>query len=153
MDPLLLSGYIITIVIVIVVVCVIVIAWNVFLPRRMLYFIIAAFSFLIAALSILLFAELLAPYNSFFYLDPFLYTLYFGLLGFFFSFLFLLIIEIFYNNLSILYRLVLFYMIILTILLITSETTLIFHSYSKYPLFCYLLFEFTLLICIIAYGI
>ncbi|MHA1146681.1 MAG: hypothetical protein ACTSR8_00370 [Promethearchaeota archaeon] len=152
MNSLLFSGYITTIVIVIAVLLIIVISWSAYIPRRMLFLLNLSFSALISALIIILIAELLAPFSSDFYLSPTLYTLYFGLLGFFYIAIFLLVIEIFYNNLSILYRLAWMFLLIIIVLLFISEILLLNLTNSNYPWINYLLFEFVLIVCIIAYS-
>ena len=92
-------------------------------------------------LIILFIAELNAPYDSNFYLNPHLYVIFFGLLGGALVAEFLIAVELFFKHIRIILTLGAFVFMLMIILYISSETYLLTTEYSSYPLIIYISFE------------
>lgn len=106
---------------------------------------------IIGGLIILLIAELEAPYNSNFYINPFLYLLYFGLTGFSMFAIYLLILEIHFKHLKFLLFLGCITFLMILFLLIFSFILMLLIEFLRYPWTAYLLFEIVYVLGILAY--
>jgi hypothetical protein len=133
--------YITTVGILIIVILVIILAWRDYFPRRWLNLLIVSFIATIGGLIILLIAELIAPFNSNFYINPFLYLIYFGLTGSSLFAIYLLVFYIHFKHIRLLLVIgsIVFTMII--ILIIISLILLLFVGFTSYPWFAYLAIE------------
>ena len=143
--------YIFTILIVIIVILVIILAWRAYFPKRWLNLLIISFTAIIGGLIILLLAELGAPYNSNFYINPILYLIYFGLTGCSMFAIYLLVLEIHFKHLKIL---LVIGSIIFTGILVFFILSLIFMlliDFLRYPWIAYLVFEVVYGLGILAY--
>ena len=143
--------YIFTILIVIIVILVIILAWRAYFPKRWLNLLIISFTAIIGGLIILLLADLGAPYNSNFYINPFLYLLYFGLTGCSMFAIYLLVLEIHFKHLKILLVIGCIIFMIIMILLILSLILMLLTEFLKYPWAAYFAFEAVYGLGIIAY--
>ncbi|MFX1277522.1 MAG: hypothetical protein ACFFAT_21090, partial [Promethearchaeota archaeon] len=94
--------YLTTIAIITIVIMVIILAWRDYFPRKWLNLLVVSFIALIGGLIVLLIAELTAPYSSNFYINPFLYLIYFGLTGCSMLGIYLLILEIHFKHIKLL---------------------------------------------------
>lgn len=143
--------YVATIVTLIIVIVVIILAWRDYFPRRWLNLLITSFTAAIGGLTALLIAELLAPYNSNFYINPFLYLIYFGLTGCSMFAIYLLVLEIHFKHLKLL--MVGGYIVFtsLILLLTISLFLLLIIEFTSYPWMAYLAFECVYGLGIIAY--
>ncbi|MFX1256763.1 MAG: hypothetical protein ACFFAN_02810 [Promethearchaeota archaeon] len=151
MNPYLFCTYLITIVIFTIVILVIFLAWRAFFPKRWLIFLVVSFTAVIAGLSVLLLAELMAPYNSNYYFNPFLYIIYFGLIGCSMFSIYLLVIEIHYKHIKALTVIGYLLFIVSIIFLLISSIFLSFIKLQNYLWITYLAFELIYAIGIIAY--
>ncbi len=140
--------YIATIVILIMVILVIILSWKDYFPRRWLNLLVISFTAVIGGLVILLVAELLAPYNSNFYINPFLYIIYFGLTGCSMFAIYLLILEIHFKHIKLLLVMGCSVFILVIVLLIISGILLLIFEFTYYPMIAYLAFE-----CVYGLGI
>jgi hypothetical protein len=102
----------------------------------------------IIGLLILLIAEIIAPYNSNYYINPFLYLIYFGLIGISMFAIYLLIVEIHFKHLKFLTITGFIICGVIILFLIISSIVLILYQAPQYPWTAYFAFE-----CIYALGI
>lgn len=143
--------YLSTIVVFIIVIIVIFLAWRAFFPKRWLIFLVISFTAVIIGLGVLLLAELMAPYNSNFYFNPFLYLIYFGLTGCSMFSIYLLVIEIHYKHIKLLTVIGYLSFGVSLILLLISSILLSFYKFQSYLWITYLAFEIIYGLGIIAY--
>ncbi len=143
--------YILTILILIIVILVIILAWRAYFPRKWLYLLIFSFTAIIGGLIILLIAELEAPYNSNFYINPFLYLIYFGLTGCSMFTIYLLVLEIHFKHLKILLVMGRILFVIILVFLILSLILMLLIEFLRYPWIAYIVFEVVYVLGIIAY--
>jgi len=148
LNPFLFWTYLATIVILIIVIIVIILAWRDYFPRRWLSLLVASFTAVIGGLIALLIAELVAPYNSNFYINPFLYLIYFGLTGCSMFAIYLLVLEIHFKHLKLLLVIGCIVFTALILLLIISLILLLLVEFVNYPWMAYLAFE-----CVYGLGI
>lgn len=141
MNILLFSSYITTIIVIIVVLLIIIIIWGAYFPKRLKILLITSFVSSIIALIFLFVSELLAPYSSNFYLNPFLYLFYFSLLGIYFFAIFLFITKIFYENNRLIMILGVIIFFFVEFLFTFSEILLLNTKFLVYPLITYIFFE------------
>jgi len=143
--------YILAIIILISVIMIIIFAWRDYFPRRWLLLLVLAFINIIGGIFVLLIAELFAPYNSNFYINPTLYIIYFILTGFSIYCIYLLVLEIHFKHMKPLLVIGFIVFITLMLLLIISGILLTIFELSSYPLIAYLAFEFVYGLGITAY--
>ena len=144
-------AYIVTIVILIVVIMVIILVWRAYFPRRWLNLLVVTFIAVIGGIIGLLIAELVAPYNSNFYINPFLYLIYFVLTGCSTFAIYLLVLEIHYKHLKILLAMGCIIFTTLIILLVVNLILFILVEFTRYPWMAYLAFELVYGLGIVAY--
>ena len=151
MNLILFWTYILTIIVLVIVILIIILVWGDYFPRRWLLLLKIFFIGLIGGLIVLLTSESLAPYNSHFYLNPFLFILYIGLIGCSMFAVYLTVIEIHFKHIRLLLVLgyIGFFMEIL--LLITSAILFLMVAFSRYPLITYISFELMYGLGILAY--
>lgn len=98
MNPILFWIYIATIVATTSIIIIVNVAWADYFPRRWIILLSASFVSLIFGFCALLASELLAPYNVYFYLNPFLYLMYISLLGCSLFAIYLLVFDIHFKH-------------------------------------------------------
>ncbi|MFX1339040.1 MAG: hypothetical protein ACFFDK_10555 [Promethearchaeota archaeon] len=151
MNLLLFWTYIATILILISVILVIILVWRDYFPRRWLNLLVISFSTAIGGIISLLLAELEAPYNSNFYINPFFYLIYFGLTGISMLSIYLLVLEIHFKHIKLLLVLGFILFTMLIIFIIVTIILLLLFQYTNYPLISYLAFECMYSLGIVAY--
>jgi len=151
MNIILLGTYVFSILVLIIVISIIILKWKDYFPRKWIFLVTLSFIGLITGLFILLIAEVAAPYDSHFYLNPFLYIIYFGLIGCSIFANYLLVINIHFKYLKILLVLGILVFIVLNILLIISFFWLLLSEFTRFPLISYIAFEIVYGLGIITY--
>ncbi|TFG23324.1 MAG: hypothetical protein EU532_13580 [Promethearchaeota archaeon] len=143
--------YIATIIVLIIVILVIILAWRAYFPRRWLNLLVFSFTAIIGGLIILFISELIAPYNSNFYLNPFLYIIYFGLSGCAMFSIYLLVVDIHFKHIEKLMLLGGIIFIALISFLVISLVLFIYVGLTNYPWVAFLAFECVYVLGILAY--
>ncbi len=146
MNSLLFWGYIDTIIILVVAISILIIAWRAYFPIRWFVLIVSLFTTLIGGLIVLFIAELQAPYSSKFYLNPYLYLIFFWLLGGALFALSILSIEVFFKHIRALFIADLGAFSLMMFLYLLSSFYLLTTIYTSYPLIVYCSIE-------LSYGI
>ncbi len=140
--------YIATIIVLISVILIIFILWGHYFPRRWLNLLIIYFITTTVGLIVLLLGELFAPYSSNFYINPFFYIVYYGLIGCALFSSYLLVLEIHYKHLKLLLIVGCIGFLVLIGMFVISAILFITFDFSTYPLITYFAFE-----CSYALGI
>ncbi len=120
---------------------ILIIAWRAYFPRKWFMLITILFATLIAGLCVLLIAELQAPYSSKFYLNPYLYLLFFCLLGGSLFAEYLLSVEVFFKHMRLLFIAGIVTFSLSMFLYTLSGIYLLTNNYSTYPIIVYFSFE------------
>ena len=140
MDFWLYWSYIDAIIILIITVLIILFAWKAYFPRRLLYLVVFTFISLILSIVYLFLAELQAPYNSNFYLNPDLYLIFFGYLGCALFAEYMIAVEMFFKQIRVFFIIGVLGFIGMITLYIIGGYTLLTAQYSLYPLIVYCAF-------------
>ncbi|MHA1143633.1 MAG: hypothetical protein ACTSRW_02780 [Candidatus Helarchaeota archaeon] len=141
MDIILFGTYVFAIISLSVIISIIVLAWRDYFPRRWIIFISATFILMIVGLCFLLGSELVAPYNSFFYLNPFLYLIYLSFLGGSLFSVYLLAHEIYFDFSQIVRIIGIIAFSLMVLLLIISGILLLIPFNTTYPWTAYVSIE------------
>jgi hypothetical protein len=151
MNIILLGTYVFSILVLIIVISIIILKWKDYFPRKWIFLLTLSFIGLIIGLFTLIVAEMVAPYDSYFYLNPFLYITYFGLIGCSMFANYLIVVDIHFKHLKILLFLGILAFILLNFLLIISLFWLLVSELTRFPLISYIAFEIVYGLGIIAY--
>lgn len=143
--------YIATIFVFVIVIFIIIFAWRHLFPQRWLQLLIISFTATIVGLCVLLIGELQAPYNSNFYINPFLYIIYFGLTGCSLFAIYLLVLEIHFKHIKLLLVIGCLVFVALILLLIIGGIFQLTSEFSSYIWIIYIAFECTYGLGIVAY--
>ena len=151
MNIILFITYLSIILLLIAVITTILLKWKDFIPRLWRLLFVLSFLGVILGLLILLIAEIIAPYNSNYYINPFLYMIYFGLIGSSMFIIYLLIVQIHFKHIKFLMIVGIIVFGIVILFLIISIIIIMLYQVPQYPWTAYLVFELVYGHGIIAY--
>ncbi|MHA1377451.1 MAG: hypothetical protein ACTSRG_03605 [Candidatus Helarchaeota archaeon] len=143
--------YIATISVISLVILIINIKWGDYFPKEWLTPLNISFISLISGLTCLLVAELIAPSNAYFYLNPYLYLLYFALIGCTYFGIYLLVFEMHFKYLHLIK--VIGWIVFITILSLITISSVLFlmSNLTSYPWSAFFSFEIVFGLGIFAY--